>query len=79
MKNPFPGARINDDEIAVTDLLAHMKQYVETGKEFYPLREGLQDAYLSFLMDEAVKILERNYIDKPKLVCLKSYKTSKKY
>ena len=54
-ENPFPGARINDDEIAVTDLLAHMKQYVETGKEFYPLREGLQDAYLSFLMDEAVK------------------------
>ena len=54
-ENPFQGARINDDEIAVTDLLAHMKQYVETGKEFYPLREGLQDAYLSFLMDEAVK------------------------
>ena len=54
-ENPFPGARINDDEIAVTDLLAHMKQYVETGKEFYPLREGLQDAYLSFLMDEAVE------------------------
>ena len=25
-ENPFPGARINDDEIAVTDLLAHMKQ-----------------------------------------------------
>ena len=39
----------------MTDLLAHMKQYVETGKEFYPLREGLQDAYLSFLMDEAVE------------------------
>lgn len=54
-ENPFPAARINDDEIAVTDLLDRMKRYVETGIEVYSLREGLQDAYLSFLMEDALK------------------------
>ena len=33
----------------------HMKKYVETGDEFYPLREGLQDAYLDLCMQEALK------------------------
>lgn len=53
-ENPFQFARLNDDEIAVADCLYHMKQYVETGKEFYSLKEALQDTYLSFLMEEAV-------------------------
>lgn len=54
-ENPFPGVRLNDDEIAVADVLIHMKKYVETGEEFYPLREGLQDAYLDFSMTKALE------------------------
>lgn len=53
-ENPFPGVRLNDDELAVADVLMHMKKYVETGEDFYPLREGLQDAYLNFCMEEAL-------------------------
>ncbi|MBS6196077.1 MAG: Gfo/Idh/MocA family oxidoreductase [Clostridiales bacterium] len=54
-ENPFPGVRLNDDEIAVADVLMHMKNYVETGVDFYSLREGLQDAYLDFSMTEALE------------------------
>lgn len=54
-ENPFYPARLNDDEIAVASSLKAMKEYVETGKEFYPLKEALQDTYLSFAMEEAAK------------------------
>lgn len=54
-ENPFYPARMNDDEIAVASCLLAMKEYVETGREFYPLREALQDTYLSFEMEEAVR------------------------
>lgn len=53
-ENPFPGLRMNDDEIAVTDLLLRMKKYIETGEEVYSLRDGLQDAYLDLMREEAV-------------------------
>lgn len=53
-ENPFYGLRINDDEIAVTDLLLGMKKYVESGEEVYSLRDGLQDAYLDFMREEAI-------------------------
>lgn len=53
-ENPFPGLRINDDEIAVTDLLLRMKKYIETGNNVYSLRDGLQDAYLDLMREEAV-------------------------
>lgn len=52
-ENPFAKARLNDDEIAIASVLMNMKKYVETGEEFYPLREALQDAYLSYIMEEA--------------------------
>ena len=29
-ENSFPGVRLNDDELAVADVLMHMKKYVET-------------------------------------------------
>lgn len=54
-RNPFYPARMNDDEIAVASCLAAMKEYVETGKEFYPVREALQDTYLSFAMEQAIE------------------------
>lgn len=53
-ENPFYPARLNDDEIAVAACLWKMKEYVDTGVEFYPLEEALQDAYLGLMMDQAI-------------------------
>ena len=53
--NPYFPARLNDDEIAIATCLSRMKQYVETGTTFYPLAEALQDAYLSFVLEEALR------------------------
>ena len=54
-QNPYYPARMNDDEIAVASCLSHMKTYVETGTEFYSLREALQDTYLSFMLEQAIE------------------------
>lgn len=54
-QNPFYGAKLNDDEIAVADCLKHMKAYVDTGKDFYSLQEALWDTYLSFLINKAIE------------------------
>lgn len=53
-KNPFINARLNDDELAMAECMFKMSEYVKTGKEFYSLREALQDTYLSIKMTEAV-------------------------
>lgn len=53
-KNPYYPARLNDDEIAVASCLTKMKEFVDTGKDFYPLKEAMQDTYLSFAMEEAI-------------------------
>lgn len=53
-ENPFYGARLNDDEIAVADCLRRMKIFTDHGEDFYPLKEAIYDTYLSFLMEEAV-------------------------
>lgn len=53
--NPFYPARLNDDEIAVATCLEKMKRYVETGEEFYSLREASQDTYLSFMIEKAIQ------------------------
>lgn len=54
-RNPFPGVRMNDDEIAVAQCLVKMKQYLETGEEFSSLRDALQDTYLSFVMEKCIQ------------------------
>jgi predicted dehydrogenase len=54
-RSPFPGARFNDDEIAVASCLQGMGEYLETGAECYSLRDALQDMYLCLKMDEALK------------------------
>lgn len=54
-QNPYYPARMNDDEIAVASCLSHMKTYVESGTEFYSLREALQDTYLSFMLEQAIE------------------------
>lgn len=53
-KNPFGNARLNDDEIAVASCMQKMGEYLDTGKEFYSLREALQDMYICLVMDEAL-------------------------
>lgn len=55
-KSPFPAARLNDDEIAIASCMYMMKEYVDNGKEFYNIRDALQDSYFSFMMEEAVGI-----------------------
>lgn len=57
-RSPFAAythARLNDDEIAIGTMLLGMKEYVDTGKDVYSLADGLQDSYLWFLMDEAIR------------------------
>ncbi len=54
-RNPFPGIRMNDDELAVAQCLVKMKQYLETGEEFSSLRDALQDTYLSFVMENCIQ------------------------
>ena len=53
-RSPFPGARFNDDEIAVASLLAGMDRYLKTGESCYSLAQALQDMYLTLKMEEAM-------------------------
>lgn len=52
-KNPFPYARLMDDEVAIAAMLQGMAEYVAGGPEIYPLAEACQDHYLSILMNES--------------------------
>lgn len=52
--NPFKYAPLNDDEIALASILTLMKNYVETGENFYSLEETLQDTYISLAIDAAL-------------------------
>jgi len=54
-RNPFPGARLADDEIAVATCLAKMGEFVRGGEEFYSLSEAAQDRYLDILIAQAVE------------------------
>lgn len=53
--SPLFGARLNDDELAVASCLLKMGDYLDTGVEFYPLREALQDSYLALEMERALQ------------------------
>lgn len=53
-RNPFPGTRWSDDEIAVATVLDRMATYVETGAEFYPVAEGIQDARVAAAINDAL-------------------------
>lgn len=54
-KNPFPGARLNDDELAVAVCLRKMKQSLEGGEAAYRLKDALQDAYVALKIKEACR------------------------
>ncbi len=53
-ENPLANFGLSEDETAIARMLLGMKSYVDTGMEIYPLREALQDAYFSILMDRAL-------------------------
>ncbi|MEU8820783.1 hypothetical protein [Actinoplanes sp. NPDC048796] len=53
-RNPYPGHRFNDDEIATATLLDAMAAWVRgEGPPPYPLAEGLQDQALALAVEEA--------------------------
>lgn len=54
-QNPFVPARLSDDEIACAACLQGMAHLLESGEEFYPLAEAMQDRYLDILMSEVAK------------------------
>lgn len=53
-ENRFKPARLNDDELAVAEVMHRMAEYVSTGREFYGLADAAHDQYLSLLIDESV-------------------------
>jgi hypothetical protein len=46
---------LSQDETAIGTLMLGMKRFIEEGVEVYPLSEGLQDAYVRILMEQALK------------------------
>ena len=53
--NPFPGAALSDDEIAVASSLAGMARRLETGEPCYPLAEAAQDQWLALCAERALR------------------------
>ena len=52
-RNPFAGARLADDEIAIATSMEHMGRYAQGGPAFYGLADASQDHYLSLLLHRA--------------------------
>lgn len=48
-QNPFGKSRLSDEEIAIATCLVKMKEYVETGKEFYSLEAAALDTKTALL------------------------------
>lgn len=54
-RNPYPGSRLADDEIAVASCMDAMAAYLGGGAPFYPLAEAAQDLYLSLMIEKAAQ------------------------
>ena len=53
-QNPYPYARLSDDEIAVATCLLKMENYLAGGPAFYSLAEASQDHYLNIMIKQAL-------------------------
>jgi hypothetical protein len=58
-QNPFIGARLSDEEIAIAACLQKMRAYCNGGPEFYSLAEGCQDQYLALMIEQAIRSGEK--------------------
>ncbi len=54
-RNPFPGARLDDDEVAVATCLELMGRRAGGGPSFYGVAQGAQDHYLYLAVQEAAR------------------------
>lgn len=54
-ENKYEVYGLNEDETAIATLMLGMKAYAEGGAECYPIKDALEDAYLSILMTQAGK------------------------
>lgn len=52
--NPFPGARLSEEEIAVAVCVQKMGEYAAGGPDFYSLAEASQDRYLDLMISRAI-------------------------
>ena len=52
-QNRFAPVRLNDDEVAVAEVMHRMAVFVRTGEPFYSLAEASHDHYIGLLVDEA--------------------------
>ncbi|MBQ7920771.1 MAG: Gfo/Idh/MocA family oxidoreductase [Lachnospiraceae bacterium] len=43
------------DEYAIATMMLDMREYIENGKEVYPMAEALEDAYVYLLMQQAIQ------------------------
>jgi hypothetical protein len=56
-RNPFPGRRWNDEEIAIATLLVGTASWVAgDGPEPYPLADGVQDHRIALAIEEAAEL-----------------------
>ncbi|WP_223692297.1 Gfo/Idh/MocA family protein [Leifsonia poae] len=53
-RNRFRGARLNDDELAVAELMHRMAEYAAGGSPVYPAADGCHDQLLSLAINDAV-------------------------
>jgi predicted dehydrogenase len=54
--NPVFGiCGLTEDETSIAVLLVGMQEYIQSEKEIYPFADALQDAYITILMEEALK------------------------